>query len=183
MGPIPARAGQPLPASCISTPTRAYPRTSGATWHGVHPEDLAPGLSPHERGNLLVKMRVSFRAGPIPARAGQPLERDRQLVRIGAYPRTSGATGGIVEIDAALKGLSPHERGNREGRVKMKEVFGPIPARAGQPPTRYFPTPTPRAYPRTSGATHSPHERGNPSSTDSEGRTPGPIPARAGQPQ
>jgi len=117
-------------------------------------------------------------------------------VRIGgAYPRSRGATALQADHVAIVAGLSPLARGNRFQRVLPMMLSGPIPARAGQP----SPTPrcrrSPRAYPRSRGATGrghrckghlrglSPLARGNRNAVCSGRCEEGPIPARAGQPK
>ena len=71
-GPIPARAGQPQPGKDAAAGSRAYPRTSGATFARVRIPVPREGLSPHERGNQVRTSQVRTSQGPIPARAGQP---------------------------------------------------------------------------------------------------------------
>ena len=53
MGPIPARAGQPASRPICSPTARAYPRSRGATRAEAAGRQLAEGLSPLARGNLL----------------------------------------------------------------------------------------------------------------------------------
>ena len=91
-----------------------------------------------------------------------------------AYPRVCGATARPSMGKTALAGLSPRVRGNPDELHVMLEVFGPIPACAGQPTSAASPTTIPRAYPRVCGATPcaldasrrgkglSPRVRGNP---------------------
>ena len=91
-GPIPARTGQPLAGPFCGGRCWAYPRSHGAT-SPVATKLAAPmGLSPLARGNLPSRIRHKTRAGPIPARTGQP----RSPILLGwrrwAYPRSHGAT-------------------------------------------------------------------------------------------
>ena len=51
----------------------------------------------------------------------------------GAYPRMRGATVLGGNQGDAVKGLSPHARGNRQETVEQLTIAGPIPACAGQP--------------------------------------------------
>ena len=192
--PIPARAGQPSRRTAKSMPLRAYPRTSGATLGGSQVLHLLKGLSPHERGNLLVAADCRVFDGPIPARAGQPGTHVASPHFAGAYPRTSGATRRVHTGHKFLMGLSPHERGNLVQVRHQQPRRGPIPARAGQPVRDGARVTVVGAYPRTSGATGwvhanrladgglSPHERGNHYAGTLTHGTSGPIPARAGQP-
>ena len=172
-GPIPARAGQPRVFSTPSSPDRAYPRTSGATFQMSLGLSRIQGLSPHERGNPAAARFAIACVGPIPARAGQPDNLSMASGPMGAYPRTSGATLRAPSNIRYAWGLSPHERGNLVVVHWPAVQLGPIPARAGQPASGNSSTRPERAYPRTSGATIansfapdmsaglSPHERGN----------------------
>ena len=152
------------------------------------------GLSPLARGNPHLAVAVRLVAGPIPARAGQP---DRAIPvsgRMGAYPRSRGATARQRLAVTNVQGLSPLARGNRSAAAGRTRFGGPIPARAGQPcrsgPCRH----ALRAYPRSRGATSgwlraglserglSPLARGNRHGARLAFPYVGPIPARAGQP-
>ena len=72
-GPIPARAGQPDQPATLANSSRAYPRSRGATVSTVLRGFTAKGLSPLARGNHRSRSGHHAVAGPIPARAGQPL--------------------------------------------------------------------------------------------------------------
>ena len=133
MRSIPARAGQPSPNAARPSSGRVYPRTRGATaWLG-HNEDKHAGLSPHARGNhgspgagrLAAGLSPHARGNPapagtldgytrsIPARAGQPRRYRTLDERSVVYPRTRGATGVALGLQACADGLSPHARGNQ----------------------------------------------------------------------
>ena len=111
-----------------------------------------------------------------------------------AYPRSRGATCGADTQDNRIEGLSPLARGNRSPALHRRGAGGPIPARAGQPVSRRRLLISPRAYPRSRGATCgadtqdnrieglSPLARGNHRSAHRGQPSLGPIPARAGQP-
>ena len=73
LGSIPARAGEPLPASGSWRGAWVYPRACGGTFS--HNARIAPsmGLSPRVRGNPAEHFRSSAEPGSIPARAGKPL--------------------------------------------------------------------------------------------------------------
>ena len=95
---------------------------------------------------------------------------------------------------AAVPGLSPLTRGNPKLAATLRSNAGPIPAHAGQPAARSCTTSTPRAYPRSRGATMpatwpslsalglSPLTRGNHDLGAHADAADGPIPAHAGQP-
>ena len=193
-GPIPARAGQPMPWNAGCRLSRAYPRSRGAT--GQHPRACEPdsGLSPLARGNRGLSVSPSMTMGPIPARAGQPFAGSAIHCPTGAYPRSRGATSGAAAEMFRLGGLSPLARGNRRSPYLQGASRGPIPARAGQPCPARGARRGRRAYPRSRGATvavqHigllaqglSPLARGNLQRLAYDEAPAGPIPARAGQP-
>ena len=194
LGPIPARAGQPRSGRVCGWPSRAYPRSRGATFHRRERAIDAQGLSPLARGNRDGGAVLQWPRGPIPARAGQPLFARRRCRRSGAYPRSRGATGYRLCPSQSLQGLSPLARGNHDVGNDGAGGEGPIPARAGQPSCGMQTWRSTRAYPRSRGATAgrcaapscgsglSPLARGNLDGADAGVAPLGPIPARAGQP-
>ena len=109
---IPARAGQPGPASALDNDGKVYPRTRGATLNIASYAMRPPGLSPHARGNPHRQPVSSLRVGSIPARAGQPHSAASTSLALPVYPRTRGATRPSLAIAPAIIGLSPHARGN-----------------------------------------------------------------------
>ena len=157
-GPIPARAGQPPPIGCNTCAPRAYPRSRGATCLIPRNSSIESGLSPLARGNLQQRFFDAGDAGPIPARAGQPISGGTPSTICGAYPRSRGATPRASELAASAAGLSPLARGNRLGRVAHTDTLGPIPARAGQPNPGCLGGSCMRAYPRSRGATSVAHQ-------------------------
>ena len=194
-GPIPARAGQPLQSTPERPAPTAYPRSRGATVSLLTKPVGSQGLSPLARGNRPHRAQSFSAVGPIPARAGQPCARSMPETRRRAYPRSRGATWPGHAAAGQAQGLSPLARGNLTKICAGYGTFGPIPARAGQPPfpirLRFART----AYPRSRGATGtfgqavchggglSPLARGNRRHGDGVLPGQGPIPARAGQPR
>ncbi len=83
-GPIPARAGRPWRRWCRPRPVRAYPRSRGATARCCQRHGCRPGLSPLARGDPPEQHRDLCGAGPIPARAGRPLDGPAVSLAIGA---------------------------------------------------------------------------------------------------
>ena len=175
-------------------PTRAYPRSRGAT-SMVEIEGRAPsGLSPLTRGNRGVWCRRAAGPGPIPAHAGQPAGTTSPATSARAYPRSRGATAQSATLSGRCPGLSPLTRGNHTRRGTGIRVFGPIPAHAGQPEKEGPHQRARGAYPRSLGATDpavqdgrpesglSPLTRGNPAAAAADAGQDGPIPAHAGQP-
>ena len=115
--------------------SRAYPRPSGGTTPRPKQRGHLAGLSPPERGNLRCFLAFCESSGPIPARAGEPYQRDYWRLCHRAYPRPSGGTLTVCIRRNRNQGLSPPERGNLNEEGTQKKVEGPIPARAGEPLT------------------------------------------------
>ena len=153
------------------------------------------GLSPHVRGNPAAARAAGEAHGSIPARAGEPVPSFGTERRRGVYPRTCGGTGSESTKLKDVSGLSPHVRGNPVPSVRVTELVGSIPARAGEPDRDTRATIRSEVYPRTCGGTSesayhrspdrglSPHVRGNrplggPPLTFQRS-----IPARAGEPR
>ena len=100
----------------------------------------------------------------------------------------------MIEPLGAVWGLSPRTRGSREIRLCQRRRQGPIPADAGEPPTRHIRGWLMRAYPRGRGGAEaiqealslfeglSPRTRGSRVSRHGRGHYSGPIPADAGEP-
>ena len=195
LGPIPARAGEPLRVPHGPRRTGAYPRASGGTALEYIRAGFGKGLSPRERGNQRLAIHQLQPHGPIPARAGEPRGNRRAWSTRRAYPRASGGTLLVRRLAGIVGGLSPRERGNRILEGASCDLRGPIPARAGEPQRSPRSGRSSRAYPRASGGTRaasaalplvpglSPRERGNLPYCQLEGGGGGPIPARAGEPE
>ena len=91
-------------------------------------------------------------------------------------------------------GLSPRVRGNRGAFGAVASGSGSIPARAGEPHSRWRMPTFPKVYPRACGGTAagvfwrchgpglSPRVRGNPAACGLRSGSNGSIPARAGEP-
>ncbi len=152
-GPIPARAGQPLPASLRPGLLRAYPRSRGATASCSPSRAACKGLSPLARGNRACPRFALLLGGPIPARAGQPGSSPGPACWRRAYPRSRGATRVLCICQSIHHGLSPLARGNRNHGRSVMAATGPIPARAGQPHRSASRHHGSGAYPRSRGAT------------------------------
>ena len=193
-GPIPACAGQPIDVLNGLRNEGAYPRVCGATWPGSWHAFCPWGLSPRVRGNPPSAEDLSHAERPIPACAGQPGSAVPHYPGGGAYPRVCGATSSSLPTALAALGLSPRVRGNRNQLPRQFALNGPIPACAGQPLPRSWPSWPVTAYPRVCGATPvtesllptykglSPRVRGNLGDLGNVLVLAGPIPACAGQP-
>ena len=194
-GCIPARAGEPKTSSASRRLTRVYPRASGGTGPRASERRAWRGVSPRERGNPNAEYAAGTRVGCIPARAGEPLGRQRPVVRGRVYPRASGGTSQGREDAGVAPGVSPRERGNLPMRLAATLGIGCIPARAGEPPAGRLLDVAERVYPRASGGTEdntkmirdpqgvSPRERGNPVRGPGLHALQRCIPARAGEPR
>ena len=191
---IPARAGEPRPASAPATTRSVYPRACGGTCPPTGALPLSPGLSPRVRGNRRTPPTPALPRRSIPARAGEPRRR-----RVGGkvsrvYPRACGGTDATCIKCPTAAGLSPRVRGNLGSQQRKVFGHGSIPARAGEPrPARRHRCPPP-VYPRACGGTAtastwatavrglSPRVRGNQDRLDFADVRLGSIPARAGEP-
>ncbi len=179
----------------MARPSKAYPRSHGATLSAQLAALAHTGLSPLARGNLHRGVVDYSCVGPIPARTGQPSVRHFAAWAAWAYPRSHGATGVGAGVSTRLGGLSPLARGNRQGCQALPSPQGPIPARTGQPGTPPDSHRQRGAYPRSHGATKyygsdkdgqeglSPLARGNLIEDAARCGSGGPIPARTGQPR
>ena len=110
------------------------------------------------------------------------------------YPRVCGGTGLAVQVVSFGKGLSPRVRGNQAVWRGAVDVYGSIPACAGEPLGRPRACACRGVYPRVCGGTvaaafssrHtgglSPRVRGNRDQADRGRHRHGSIPACAGEP-
>ena len=135
MGSIPARAGEPGPASASGSPPRVYPRTGGGTPFAIRKAISVRGLSPHGRGNRRHRRQFAVSRGSIPARAGEPARSGRASDARGVYPRTGGGTEAKIFDTLPRDGVYPRTGGGTRdtfigGRLAAQ---GSIPARAGEP--------------------------------------------------
>ena len=113
------------------------------------------GLSPLARGNRTSFANAETSLRSIPARAGEPWERQGTTVEMGVYPRSRGGTTNGFPIYCLAKGLSPLARGNRRLDALGMTLGGSIPARAGEPFARPAAAASSRVYPRSRGGTSS----------------------------
>ena len=153
LGPIPAYAGEPSSMSTCHSTRRAYPRIRGGTGRSTISVLYRSGLSPHTRGNPNDPKTGDFRAGPIPAYAGEPARQATVPLGQRAYPRIRGGTKTTLANTSSGSGLSPHTRGNPRQPVHRARPAGPIPAYAGEPEDGVSLPPKNRAYPRIRGGT------------------------------
>ena len=193
-GSIPARAGEPSPASPAAPALRVYPRAGGGTKATAKEVECFWGLSPRGRGNLATTASAASSIGSIPARAGEPPFFCPHFLESRVYPRAGGGTPPGFSGPSSKPGLSPRGRGNRADRIAARPRVGSIPARAGEPTSSWCRSPPARVYPRAGGGTEvgnalfgdlaglSPRGRGNHAQGQDHGARDGSIPARAGEP-
>ena len=112
LGPIPARAGEPLWDWRADVAERAYPRSRRGT---VCVDCAAPddtGLSPLAQGNRVIASVGRGACGPIPARAGEPPLREVMPLYERAYPCSRRGTRIGQRYRYYLQGLSLLAQGN-----------------------------------------------------------------------
>ena len=144
-----------------------------------------------DESNLTTRPR---KRGSIPARAGEPTERQSQHLPWRVYPRACGGTRRLLATCEDYGGLSPRVRGNPVCQGTGASGQLSIPARAGEPNSRRYPTKYSGVYPRACGGTTdadtptqwlaglSPRVRGNPERMAHYTEAERSIPARAGEP-
>ena len=133
VGPIPARAGEPVMPTRRVRRIRAYPRSRRGTTICSTIRVLLMGLSPLAQGNRPYRPNSPSRHGPIPARAGEPKRPCWSAIHTTAYPRSRRGTRRWKGCDDKTKGLSPLAQGNPPELEQALGATGPIPARAGEP--------------------------------------------------
>ena len=171
---IPACAGEPRGRWAFRPGIRVYPRVCGGTPDAWTKAASARGLSPRVRGNPAWLPASVLAVGSIPACAGEP-RRPLGGDGIGqVYPRVCGGTVRGPMMLLMLAGLSPRVRGNHFPGESPIGAGGSIPACAGEPWSRVYPSGEVRVYPRVCGGTAdrpaqltaarglSPRVRGNP---------------------
>ena len=130
-GSIPARAGEPRPASLQPSSRRVYPRACGGTIAIRAAKRSIRGLSPRVRGNLLGKSGSGVRDGSIPARAGEPCSALSRSILFGVYPRACGGTSRLTtrRIPTYLSATGGARIRWRRGA--RRRPLGPRPGRPG----------------------------------------------------
>ena len=93
---IPACAGEPLSPHAPTDCPRVYPRVCGGTRFLSRASPIFAGLSPRVRGNPRHTPGAEEAGGSIPACAGEPRFRHRNLASLKVYPRVCGGTRGMA---------------------------------------------------------------------------------------
>ena len=91
--------------------------------------------------------------GSIPACAGEPPRGSSPRLARTVYPRVCGGTQGSRDMDLAEWGLSPRVRGNHFESLGIDQIYGSIPACAGEPSYRAAGYIVSGVYPRVCGGT------------------------------
>ena len=159
---------------------------------GVLPSN-GSGPSPLARGKRRVKRRGEPEQGTIPARAGETPLPSPAAWQLWDHPRSRGGNAWLPRPDLRGWGPSPLARGKRTHASAGGDVWGTIPARAGETaPNDYIELGT-RDHPRSRGGNTSegetlalpqgpsPLARGKRRREHAGRRQHGTIPARAGE--
>ena len=117
------------------------------------------GLSPRLRGNLIEVVHTVYRAGSIPAPAGEPHEGEAVSALTMVYPRACGGTPPSCRPAFSWVGLSPRLRGNLGVLFVQGLDDRSIPAPAGEPVPGQKNAPGYAVYPRACGGTFAAAER------------------------
>ena len=148
---IPACAGEPrrlLPAGRVAS---VYPRVCGGASASLDTIQLGMGLSPRVRGSPRDFPARGWRAGSIPACAGEPFASLVPPTAIQVYPRVCGGATARPGWAGRGQGLSPRVRGSLTVDIRSRLVEGSIPACAGEPELQMSRVWERGVYPRVCG--------------------------------
>ncbi len=150
---IPACAGEPRRRRRHDPVSGVYPRVCGGTprWDRLH--YTGSGLSPRVRGNRRQQRWHCALHGSIPACAGEPGVKHRQIPFLSVYPRVCGGTRAHLASVITAAGLSPRVRGNRSENYLNPAPERSIPACAGEPVAASTAAAAISVYPRVCGGT------------------------------
>ena len=113
LGSIPACTGKPARALAYRGLDEVYPRMYGETAGSLHVTSASGGLSPHVRGNRILRCSLFSCIRSIPACTGKPRKRWTTWTAYRVYPRMYGETQRMRSGCRRRSGLSPHVRGNQ----------------------------------------------------------------------
>ena len=128
-----------------------YPRVGGGNTCLLLVALKPAGLSPRGRGKLRPTALLAFRAGSIPAWAGETWRRWHPRQNSGVYPRVGGGNSLGYFPGASGVGLSPRGRGKLYPPGIHPLHLGSIPAWAGETPKGWTTTTAAMVYPRVGG--------------------------------
>ena len=131
-GTIPARAGETVDLACTGSRWRDHPRSRGGNLLAGLGLDLGAGPSPLARGKRRCRRAASACDGTIPARAGETLTGFLGLLLQRDHPRSRGGNAGHRAEPELQPGPSPLARGKLHPKTQTANIYGTIPARAGE---------------------------------------------------
>ena len=153
IGPISARAEEPLVSASATELYGAYLRSRGGTRSGYGGFVSSEGLSPLARRNRCIAQQPARKLRPISARAEEPACLACVAPLPGAYLRSRGGTWSRRWSPPDQWGLSPLARRNLAWCSGPTTVEGPISARAEEPNARCLTSRKRWAYLRSRGGT------------------------------
>ena len=194
-GSIPAGAGEPRGLRWGGSRGWVDPRGCGGADRKTTKLPLMQGRSPRVRGSLLGRSRGVVDVGSIPAGAGEPAWPLEVASRRGVDPRGCGGAACRSAAPGLTAGRSPRVRGSHDDGGNTANIYGSIPAGAGEPSVEVGQGQGGGVDPRGCGGAgwhdrsasaspgRSPRVRGSLYSVFSRNRHVGSIPAGAGEPQ
>ena len=195
LGSIPAGAGEPRGLRWGGSRGWVDPRGCGGADRKTTKLPLMQGRSPRVRGSLLGRSRGVVDVGSIPAGAGEPAWPLEVASRRGVDPRGCGGAACRSAAPGLTAGRSPRVRGSHDDGGNTANIYGSIPAGAGEPSVEVGQGQGGGVDPRGCGGAgwhdrsasaspgRSPRVRGSLYSVFSRNRHVGSIPAGAGEPQ
>ena len=131
VGIIPAYAGNTTVHVRVTTVGRDHPRICGEHRGMDTRRETRPGSSPHMRGTRSPAVPAARRPGIIPAYAGNTRVMAVRWLILWDHPRICGEHRPLVMCVERMRGSSPHMRGTRIVPAKRSDLWGIIPAYAG----------------------------------------------------
>ena len=150
-GSIPAWAGETAPFRVRRGASAVYPRVGGGNYGSTPAQLYLRGLSPRGRGKPNRNRVLLPLEGSIPAWAGETLAVGGHPGCCRVYPRVGGGNRLNWGIICRGAGLSPRGRGKLTPADNEAEIFGSIPAWAGETRPSDPPDAAGRVYPRVGG--------------------------------
>ena len=132
IGTIPARAGETCVRRPSPGPWRDHPRSRGGNVAPAQRLKQLAGPSPLARGKRRCRRAASACDGTIPARAGETLTGFLGLLLQRDHPRSRGGNAGHRAEPELQPGPSPLARGKLHPKTQTANIYGTIPARAGE---------------------------------------------------
>ena len=150
-GIIPACAGNTRSCRRACWPCRDHPRVCGEHLRLARVRSTMAGSSPRVRGTRRRERQSAWSAGIIPACAGNTSARTAVCMERRDHPRVCGEHDSAVWFDNWPQGSSPRVRGTRMAMREWLDLYGIIPACAGNTYIGGESTECPRDHPRVCG--------------------------------